>query len=88
MVLAYNILSLRFYRAVLRCLHNKYLLGSGNSFSDASLKQMTLNMKGLVVRAEPCWVIGGHSPHWGLSDSLGALTTKEAEMNVRQSLGK
>ena len=88
MVLAYNIFSLRFYRAVLRCLPNKYLLGPGNSFSDAFLKQMTLNMKGLVVSVEPYRVIGGHSPNWGLSDNLGALTTKEAEMNIRWSLGK
>ena len=75
MVLAYNIFSLRFYRAVLKCLHNNYLLGSENSFSDAFLKQMTLNMKGLAVRVEPYWVIGG--PHWGLSDNSGALTTRK-----------
>lgn len=77
MVLAYNIFSLRFYRAVLKCLHNKYLLGSENSFPDAFLKQMTLNMKGLAVRVEPYQVIGGHSPHWGLSDNSGALTTRK-----------
>ena len=49
MVLAYNTFCTEILKAVLKCLHNKYLLGSENS-SDAFLKQMALNMKGLVVR--------------------------------------